>query len=136
MQERERDARSNSYMQEASKVLGKSKALLKEKEYDRAMQFGRESMLLAMRSVLALDDMIGEEDEKIPEVFRKMYLKTEAMSPEWETLLDRMAERAVPPDEQPGQISKEEAGRLISQLQFFLQEIVDYLVQRNAMYWG
>ena len=136
MQERERDARSNSYMQEASEVLGKAKGLLKEKEYDHAIRRGWESMLLAMRSVLALDDRIGDEDAQIPEAFRNMYLKTEAMSPEWEDLLNRMAEKAVPPEGQPGQISKEEAGKLISQLQFFLQEIVDYLVQRNAMYWG
>ena len=92
---------------------------------------------------LAFDD--GDANrETIIDTFDTMYFKTDALPPEWRKMingLDEMRRTVLSNDPDntaktaamPG---KEQVGRMISDLQFFIQELVDYLVQRNAIYWG
>ncbi len=136
MEEMQRDALSNSLMQQASKVLSEARRHLKDGAYTQAADRGWDSMVLAMRSVLALDDITEQEDLKAGEAFRQMYLKSEAMPSEWASLLDQMLQWKDREKEGQQPLSKEQAGRMISRLQGFLQGAVDYLVQRNAPYWG
>ena len=147
MEEMQRDILSNGCMEAASSRLNQGKRLLKSGNYEEAVSNGYEGMLLGMESVLALDDktfrnsvkeeLPAEGVKEIIPLFTQMYLDSEILPPEWkETSKALQKAQAEIRTHEDYRIPKEQAGRLISQTQGFLQEMVDFLVMRNARYAG
>ena len=147
MDEMQRDALSNGCVEAASSRLNEGKRFLKNEKYNEAVCSGFDVMLLGMESVLALDDVVfrnsleeafpAEAAEKIINTFTQMYLDSEILPPEWkETSLALQKAKDEIIAEDGYAIPKEQAGKLIAQVQGFLQEMVDFLVMRNAKYAG
>lgn len=147
MNEMQLDRLSNGCMEIASARLNEGKRLLKAGNYNEAVCKGYETMLLGMESVLAMEGITFRESLEAPfpegetegliGAFSQRYLESEMMPPEWKATRDRLLQeqKEIAFDEAYA-IPKEQAGKLISQMQGFLQEMVDFLVIQNTKYAG
>lgn len=147
MEEMQRDMLSNGCMEAASSRLNEGKRLLKNGKDNDAVCSGFDGMLLGMESVLALDDVTfrnsvkealpAEAAKEIINMFTQMYLDSEILPPEWKETSEALQKAKDEITANEGYaIPKAQAGRLIAQIQGFLQEMVDFLVMRNAKYAG
>lgn len=137
MQEFERDTYSNQCITDATNLVNEAKALLKDNQLKEAILNDYKAIFLAMRAILAVDDNMVEDDMAVDRAFRSGYIDNGMTSEEMSTTLDKIQEYVDKMHTEPDfKIGKPDAGYFTSKANFFIMEITDNIVQRNALYWG
>ncbi|MBE6020901.1 MAG: hypothetical protein E7228_04035 [Clostridiales bacterium] len=137
MLEHERDRYSNERITEATKLVSDAKKYLKDNALREAVICDYKAIFTGMRAVLAIDDIFPEDDYNTERLYRSRYIDNGMMSEEFVTTLDKICEYydKIESDEN-FKAGKPEAGFFTSKAGFLVIECSDYIVQRNALYWG
>ena len=137
MLEHERDRYSNERITEATKLVSEAKKLLKDNSLKDAVICDHKAIFTGMRAVLAIDDIFPDNDYNTERLFRSRYIDNGMMSEEFETTLDNITEYYDKIENDPDfKVGKPETGFFTSKAGFLVIECSDYIVQRNALYWG
>lgn len=137
MLEHERDRYSNECITEATKLVSNAKTFLKESKLRDAVTCDYKAIIKGMCAVLAIDDIFPDNDYNAERQFRSRYIDCGMISEEFESTLDKISEYYDKMEKDPDfKIGKPDAGFFTSKAGFLVIECSDYIVQRNAIYWG
>jgi len=137
MQEFERDKFSNECITKAHDLIKEAQAFLKKNNLRDAVLNDYNAIMTSMKAVLAIDDIFPKDDFDTESQFRSRYIDNGMMSNELVTTLDKiLAYYDHMITDENFKTGKPDAGYFTSKANAFVEECIDYIVQRNALYWG
>lgn len=137
MQEKDNFTLINKYMTEATALAGEAKALVREKDKNPVFFKAYDAAFLAVRAILAMDDIILNNEFAEEKEFRRMYVDNGRTSVELAETLDRLAEYKDKLEVSPDfKLSGPEAGYFASKIKFFVEEMTDFIIERSSRYQG
>ena len=137
MNEREQDQYCNECITKATALNKEAAELLKKNDLQECLRKNYESVFLAMKAVLSLDELYPEDDPSVERMFRQRYVDNGMVSDELSDVLMKLDEAYD--DLQRGgdlEISKPECGYFTSKAGLFTEEAVDILVMKNSRFMG
>lgn len=137
MTENEKDRFMNECMTKASKLADEAKAAVRGDDKNEVFTKSYEAAFLSIRAILAMDEIFLNNEFAEEKEFRRMYVDNCRTSREMEETLNRLAEYKDKFNTNPDtKLSGPEAGYFASKIHFFVEEMTEFIIERNAAFWG
>ena len=137
MTEIERDKVTNECMTKATKLAEEAKAAVRGDDKNIVFFKSYEAAFASIKGILAMDDIFFNNEFAEEKEFRRMYVDNGRTSMEMAETLNRLAEYKDKFDTDPAtKLSGPEAGYFASKIKFFVEEMTEFIIERNAAFWG
>ncbi len=133
----EKDKVTNECMTKATKLAEEAKAAVKDSDKNLVFTKAYEAAFASIKGILAMDEIFLNNEFAEEKEFRRMYVDNGRTSMEMAETLNRLAEYKDKLAANPElKLSGPEAGYFASKIKFFVEEMTEFIIERNAAFWG